>query len=65
MHREEESAAMRPLARALTRSLETVRTLLRDHCLRCNRSTAPPPPACSEMLRESLRIFDRYDYYYY
>ncbi|KOB67754.1 Lateral signaling target protein, partial [Operophtera brumata] len=34
MNREEESAAMRPLAKALTRSLETVRFLLRERCLR-------------------------------
>ncbi|XP_026754030.2 lateral signaling target protein 2 homolog [Galleria mellonella] len=56
MNREEESAAMRPLARALTRSLETVRSLLREQCLR------PRELALSQhddMLHESLRIFDR------
>ncbi|XP_059050576.1 lateral signaling target protein 2 homolog [Achroia grisella] len=56
MNREEESAAMRPLARALTRSLETVRSLLREQCLR------PRELALSQhddMLQESLRIFDR------
>ncbi|XP_060806944.1 lateral signaling target protein 2 homolog [Amyelois transitella] len=56
MNREEESAAMRPLAKALTRSLETVRSLLREQCLR------PRELALSQhddMLHESLRIFDR------
>lgn len=56
MNREEESAAMRPLAKALTRSLETVRSLLREQCLR------PRGMALShhdDMLHESLRIFDR------
>ncbi|KAJ2940585.1 hypothetical protein O0L34_g6526 [Tuta absoluta] len=56
MNREEESAAMRPLAKALTRSLETVRSLLREQCLR------PRGLALShrdDMLHESLRIFDR------
>ncbi|KAM3960634.1 lateral signaling target protein 2 homolog [Aphomia sociella] len=56
MNREEESAAMRPLARALTRSLETVRSLLREQCLR------PRELALSQhddMLHESLRICDR------
>ncbi|RVE48227.1 hypothetical protein evm_007084 [Chilo suppressalis] len=56
MNREEESAAMRPLAKALTRSLETVRSLLREQCLR------PRGHALSQhddMLHESLRIFDR------
>lgn len=56
MNREEESAAMRPLAKALTRSLETVRSLLREQCLR------PRGLALSQqddMLHESLRIFDK------
>ncbi|KAH9636503.1 hypothetical protein HF086_017669 [Spodoptera exigua] len=56
MNREEESAAMRPLAKALTRSLETVRSLLREQCLR------PRGMALSQhddMLHESLKIFDR------
>ncbi|XP_028031771.1 lateral signaling target protein 2 homolog [Bombyx mandarina] len=56
MNREEESASMRPLAKALTRSLETVRSLLREQCLR------PRGLALSQhddMLHESLRIFDR------
>lgn len=61
MNREEESAAMRPLAKALTRSLETVRALLREHCLRCNQYGASLDSCCSEMLHESLKIFDRYE----
>ncbi|XP_013142085.1 PREDICTED: lateral signaling target protein 2 homolog [Papilio polytes] len=56
MNREEESAAMRPLAKALTRSLETVRSLLREQCLR-SRDLALSPH--DDMLHESLRIFDR------
>lgn len=51
MNREQESAEMRPLAKALTKSLETVRNLLRDTCLK----NSPP----SENLLESLKIFDR------
>ncbi|XP_050684789.1 lateral signaling target protein 2 homolog isoform X2 [Leptidea sinapis] len=56
MNREEESAAMRPLAKALTRSLETVRSLLREQCLR-PRGLALQDH--DDMLQESLRIFDR------
>ncbi|XP_052745012.1 lateral signaling target protein 2 homolog [Bicyclus anynana] len=56
MNREEESAAMRPLAKALTRSLETVRSLLREQCLR-PRGLALQDH--DDMLHESLRIFDR------
>ncbi|KAL0860939.1 hypothetical protein ABMA27_009471 [Loxostege sticticalis] len=56
MNREEESAAMRPLAKALTRSLETVRSLLREQCLRPRASALSQH---DDMLHESLRIFDR------
>lgn len=56
MNREGESAAMRPLAKALTRSLETVRSLLREQCLR-PRSLALQQH--DDMLQESLKIFDR------
>ncbi|CAG4978952.1 unnamed protein product [Colias eurytheme] len=56
LNREEESAAMRPLAKALTRSLETVRSLLREQCLR-PRGLALQDH--DDMLHESLRIFDR------
>lgn len=41
---------MRPLARAVTKALETVRQLLRDHCLRA---------ADHERLAEALKILDR------
>lgn len=34
MNREAESSAMRPLAKALTKSLEIVRNLLREHALK-------------------------------
>ena len=34
MNREAESSAMRPLARALTKSLDIVRNLLREHALK-------------------------------
>lgn len=57
MNREEESAAMRPLAKALTRSLETVRSLLREQCLRPRASALSQH---DDMLHESLRIFDRW-----
>lgn len=67
LHREPESAEMRPLARALTKTLEQVRGLVREACL---RSTALPAdaPLCArlahddrthELLVEKLRILDR------
>jgi len=34
MNRELESASMRPLARALTKNLDRLRSLLREQCLR-------------------------------
>jgi len=34
MNREVESASMRPLAKALTKQLDLLRSLLRDQCLR-------------------------------
>lgn len=52
MNREQESSQMRPLARALTRSLDNVRCLLREQCLR-------NPHEYPEKLRESLKTFDR------
>lgn len=52
MNREQESSQMRPLARALTRSLDNVRCLLREQCL-CNPHEYP------EKLKESLKTFDR------
>ncbi|CAB4062052.1 Lateral signaling target protein 2,Lateral signaling target protein 2 homolog [Lepeophtheirus salmonis] len=49
---ESESEAMRPLAKAVTKSLERVRSLLREQCLR-------PNPEYTEKIRENLKIFDR------
>ncbi|XP_050532114.1 lateral signaling target protein 2 homolog [Daktulosphaira vitifoliae] len=53
MNREAESGAMRPLARALTKSLEKVRSLLRDASL-CSDQTPP----CLRNLISSLCTFD-------
>lgn len=53
MNREAESGAMRPLARALTKSLEKVRGLLRDASL-CSDQTPP----CFRNLISSLCTFD-------
>ncbi|XP_050429348.1 lateral signaling target protein 2 homolog [Adelges cooleyi] len=53
MNREAESGAMRPLARALTKSLEKVRGLLRDASL-CSDQTPP----CLRNLVSSLCTFD-------
>ncbi|KRT85902.1 hypothetical protein AMK59_205 [Oryctes borbonicus] len=62
MNREVESAAMRPLAKALTKSLEHVRNLLRDTCLRSNQPNGPLKLNGNELvtdtLLESLKIFD-------
>lgn len=62
MNREAESAAMRPLAKALTKSLEHVRNLLRDTCLRSNQPNGPLKLNGNELvtdnLLESLKIFD-------
>ncbi|CAG9817241.1 unnamed protein product [Phaedon cochleariae] len=63
MNREAESTAMRPLAKAVTKSLENVRNLLRDACLRKNTPNGPikldSNELVTEMLLESLKIFDR------
>ncbi|CAH2007021.1 unnamed protein product [Acanthoscelides obtectus] len=63
MNRESESTAMRPLAKAVTKSLENVRNLLRDACLRNNTPNGPikldSNELVTEMLMESLKIFDR------
>ncbi|XP_066140237.1 lateral signaling target protein 2 homolog isoform X1 [Euwallacea fornicatus] len=63
MNRETESTAMRPLAKAVTKSLENVRNLLRDACLRNNTPNGPikldSNDLFSEMLLESLKIFDK------
>uniref|UniRef100_A0A146MEV2 Lateral signaling target protein 2 homolog n=1 Tax=Lygus hesperus TaxID=30085 RepID=A0A146MEV2_LYGHE len=57
MNRETESGQMRPLAKALTKSLETVRSLLREAALRSHNSF--PNDLQTERLIESLKLFDR------
>lgn len=52
MNKESESESMRPLAKAVTKSLEKVRQLLREQCL-------SPQPEYTEAIRENLKIFDR------
>ncbi|XP_015520780.1 lateral signaling target protein 2 homolog [Neodiprion lecontei] len=61
INREAESSAMRPLAKALTKSLEIVRNLLRDHALKghMNLKAQNPLEPSLEKLIESLKIFDR------
>lgn len=61
MNREAESSTMRPLAKALTKSLEIVRNLLREHALKghMNLKTQNPLEPSLEKLIESLKIFDR------
>lgn len=64
MNRELESTAMRPLAQAVTKSLDNVRNLLRDQCLRNNIPNSPIlkldiNDSTTEQLYESLKIFDR------
>ena len=52
MNKESESDAMRPLAKAVVKSMDKVRALLREQCL-------TPQPEYSEKIRENLKIFDR------
>lgn len=64
LNREVESAEMRPLAKAVTKSLDNVRNLLRDQCLRNNTPNSPHlkldiNDSATETLYESLKIFDR------
>ncbi|CAK9796573.1 Lateral signaling target protein 2 homolog [Anthophora plagiata] len=65
MNREVESSAMRPLAKALTKSLDIVRNLLREHALKGHMNlkylfqTQNPLDPSLEKLIESLKIFDR------
>lgn len=64
LNREVESAEMRPLAKAVTKSLDNVRNLLRDQCLRNNIPNSPIlkldfHDQSTETLYESLKIFDR------
>lgn len=62
MNREAESTAMRPLARAVTKSLDNVRNLLREACLRNNTPNGPIKldnnELVTEALLENLKIFD-------
>lgn len=63
MNRESESTAMRPLAKTVTKSLENVRNLLRESCLRNNIPNGPIKldhnELVTDMLLESLKIFDK------
>lgn len=64
MNRELESAQMRPLAKAVTKSLDHVRNLLREQCLRNKTPNSLTlnldlNDAVTETLCESLKIFDR------
>lgn len=64
MNREVESGVMRPLAKAVTKSLDNVRNLLREQCLRNNTPNSLTlrldiNDAATEQLYESLKIFDR------
>ncbi|CAL1538984.1 unnamed protein product [Lymnaea stagnalis] len=52
MNREVESACMRPLARALTKNLDSLRSILREQCLRSVQEY-------TEAIKESLIIFDK------
>lgn len=52
MNKEFESEQMRPLAKAVTKTLEKVRSLIREQCL-------SPAPEYSEGIHENLKIFDR------
>lgn len=59
MNRESESSAMRPLAKALTKSLENVRNLLREQCFRMNANIQTSNFLFNEKLLDTLIIFDR------
>ncbi|RUS70934.1 hypothetical protein EGW08_021304 [Elysia chlorotica] len=52
MNREVESACMRPLARALVKNLESLRTILREQCLQSVHDY-------TDTIKESLIIFDK------
>ncbi|XP_076367763.1 lateral signaling target protein 2 homolog [Tachypleus tridentatus] len=52
LNREIESASIRPLAKAVTCSLDSIRCLLREQCLRNT-------PGYPERVTEALRTFDR------
>ncbi|XP_052828652.1 lateral signaling target protein 2 homolog isoform X1 [Octopus bimaculoides] len=52
MNREVESASMRPLARALTKNLDSLRSILREQCLKNIN-------VYTERIKEALTIFDK------
>ncbi|CAG0878534.1 unnamed protein product [Darwinula stevensoni] len=52
LNRELESAEMRPLAKAVIKTLDRVRSMLREQCM----SSCPD---YTEMIRENFKIFDR------
>ncbi|XP_046340087.2 lateral signaling target protein 2 homolog [Haliotis rufescens] len=52
MNREAESASMRPLARALTKMLDSLRTILREQCLKNIHEY-------TDRIKEALIIFDK------
>ncbi|XP_034254405.1 lateral signaling target protein 2 homolog [Thrips palmi] len=58
MNRETESSLMRPLAKALTKSLEYVRNLLREQSLR-GVSSLQSELYAADRLKEALKDFDR------
>lgn len=64
MNREIESTNMRPLAKAVSKSLDSIRNQLREQCLRNNTSSSSRinldiNDSATEVLLESLKIFDR------
>jgi hypothetical protein len=52
LNREVESASMRPLAKTLTRHLDYLRSIVRDHCLRNQ-------PTYTDDIIEALTTFDK------
>ena len=52
MNREVESASMRPLAKALTRHLDLLRSSLRDQCLKNQNSY-------TDKITNTLMVFDK------
>ncbi|XP_017780083.1 PREDICTED: lateral signaling target protein 2 homolog [Nicrophorus vespilloides] len=63
LNHDAESTTMRPIAKALTKSLDNVRGLLREASLKYNTPNGPikldSNELVTEMLLESLKIFDR------
>ncbi|XP_063704461.1 lateral signaling target protein 2 homolog [Culicoides brevitarsis] len=64
LNKELESSTMRPLAKAVSKSLDSIRNQLREQCLRNNSSSSSKinldaNESSTEILLESLKIFDR------